>query len=114
MASSRTIKNRYILVGLVASVINKYDPMGLLTESPLSSGAPLDEYSGEADSLLELIRSTDDAGHLSRCIFQLFFQQFGMVGIVWKDAILLSKDLLLLKKRTHRLFENIGPSRKIK
>jgi hypothetical protein len=55
----------------IASIINSWDPIGLMVH------APDDEYNPEVDEIMVLIRATSDDESLAQGIYQVFLRQFG-------------------------------------
>lgn len=55
----------------IVSIINSWDPIGLMTH------APDDEYNPEVDEILGLVVTAQDDDSLAQGIFQVFVRQFG-------------------------------------
>ena len=64
-------KIRQPLKALIKGVVDKHDPMGLL-----SMGAPDDEYQPEVDRLAGIVRKDMTGAELSRAIYDLFLDMF--------------------------------------
>ena len=64
-------KIRQPLKALIKGVVDKHDPMGLL-----SGGAPDDEYQPEVDRLAGIVRKDMTGAELSRAIYDLFLDMF--------------------------------------
>lgn len=77
----------------VKSVINKFDPIGLI-----SGGAPEDEYDSQIKKIVSLIQKNAETDNLTEEIYNIFTQSFGKQSVGGKDLYLRIVEDLKEKK----------------